>query len=213
MYFFGMKRLLCFIMLPLALSCVGKSDKPPVPRPPLVAKDTNLLQPEAPNPYAPVDLSPMDISYFPADYPVRKMTGQVEGDPVVRVVYSRPHRQGRRIFGSLLKYGIPWRLGANEATEIEFFRNVTIQGKRIAKGRYTLYAIPQQDQWTVVFNSNLFNWGLRTDTAHDIHRFDIPIQIIKQPVEYFSMAFQPAVNGAVLVMAWDTVEAQLVFQF
>src|SRR5689334_10851929 len=54
--------------------------------------------------YIPVDISPMDMSYLPADYPILKMSGKTTKMPVARVIYSRPHRQGRKIFGTLLKY-------------------------------------------------------------------------------------------------------------
>jgi len=182
-------------------------------RPTLVPKDSNLIKTDSINPYAPIDVSPMDMSYFPVDYPVRKMSGREKRQPVARVIYSRPHRQGRRIFGVLLKYGALWRLGANEATEIEFFQPVTIQDKKIAKGKYVLYAIPYQDKWSIVFNSNLNTWGLTPNPKDDVFKFDIPIQITNQPVEYFSMAFQKADNGADLVMAWDTVVARLPIQF
>src|SRR5687767_5582651 len=89
----------------------------------------------------PVDKSPMDMSYYPANYPVLKIQAKTKESPVARVVYSRPQKAGRVIFGSLVKYGEVWRLGANEATEIEFFRNVRLGGKKISKGRYTLCAI------------------------------------------------------------------------
>ena len=207
-----MKRLFCLVLLPFAVACVGETDTPPS-RPTIVAKDTNLLQPKAQNPYAPVDLSPMDIAYYPAEYPVMKMSGKATGDPMARVIYSRPQRQGRTIFGALLKYGEPWRLGANEATEIEIFQPVTIQGKKVAKGRYTLYSIPHEDKWTIVFNSNLYNWGLRPDPSKDVYRFDVPVRTLAQPVEFFTMVFQNTPDkGTVLLMAWDTVEAQLPIQ-
>mgnify|MGYP003694383693 CR=1 FL=1 len=57
----------------------------------------------------------MDMSYFPVNYSQKKMTHDITTLPVMRVIYSRPHRQGRTIFGNLLKYGERWRLGANEA--------------------------------------------------------------------------------------------------
>ena len=133
--------------------------------------------------------------------------------PVARVIYSRPHRQGRRIFGSLLKYGEPWRLGANEATEIEFFQPVSINNKRVGKSKYVMYAIPYQDKWTIVLNSNLNTWGLTPNAKDDVFRFDVPIQITNQPVEFFSMVFQKTGSGADLVMAWDTVVARLPIQF
>ena len=184
----------------------------PVSRPMLVPKDSGIIKTDSSNPYAPVDISPMDMSYFPVDYPVQKMTGKAAAAPLARVIYSRPHRQGRRIFGSLLKYGEPWRLGANEASEIEFFKSVRIQNKNVPRGKYVIYTIPYPDKWTIVLNTNLNSWGLTPNPKNDVFKFDIPIQITNQPIEYFSMVFKETPSGADLVMAWDTVVARLPIQ-
>lgn len=162
------------------------------------------------NPYVPVDVSPMDMAWLPVDYPKLTIKKPV---PVARVIYSRPHKQGRKIFGNVVKYGERWRLGANEATEIEVFIPVSIQNTKIAKGKYILYCIPEADKWTIVFNSNLNSWGLNLDPSKDLHRFIIPAQTKSQSVEYFSMVFQPTTGGADLVMAWDNVEARLPIQY
>src|SRR5215203_4768715 len=114
-----MKLLIGWLLL---LGVAGCGDAPIQTeiRPKLVHKDS--VPKDMTNPYAPVDVSPMDLSYLPADYP--KMSAKKM--PVARVMYSRPHKQGRKIFGSLLKFEEAWRLGANEATEIEFFQPVRI---------------------------------------------------------------------------------------
>ncbi len=176
-------------------------------------KDSHLVKKEAVNPYASIDISPMDISYFPEDYPILKMSGKVSDLPKARVIYSRPHRQGRTIFGALLKYGEPWRLGANEATEIEFFQPVTIQGKTVKKGRYILYCIPEANKWTIIFNTNLFCWGLKLDSKYDIARFDASVQPAPTSIEYFTMTFEKTAPGADLLMAWDGVTARLPIVF
>ena len=165
------------------------------------------------NPFAPVDVSPMDIAYLPSDYPIMKMTGGAKPLPLARVIYSRPHRQGRAIFGGLIKYGEPWRLGANEATEIEFFQPVTIQNKKIPKGRYVLYCIPQEDKWTIVFNSNLYSWGLKPHEEQDLYRFDIPVTTRANVLEYFTMVFEQPSENYELVMAWENKEGRLPLQF
>ncbi|HEX2534507.1 MAG TPA: DUF2911 domain-containing protein [Chitinophagaceae bacterium] len=204
-------KLLPAIALVLLCSCTGEGEqqKPITTNTP--KKDTALPTTEGPaNPYTPVDRSPMDIVYFPVDFPIRKMA-EKDAQLVARVIYSRPHRQGRTIFGSLLKWGEPWRLGANEATEIELFRPVTIQNRRVPKGRYILYCIPYPDRWTVVFNSNTFSWGLKPDTRLDVFRFDIPSAKSAANAEYFTMQFFDAPGGGTLLMAWDEVSAQLHF--
>ena len=87
----------------------------------------------AQSPAPALDKSPMDMSYFPVDYPILKIQDKVTGPPVVRVLYSRPQKKGRVLFGDLVQYGQVWRLGANEATEIEFFKDVKIDEKKVKK--------------------------------------------------------------------------------
>src|SRR6266404_4939076 len=171
--------------------------------------DTAIVNTTPVNPYSIVDISPMDMSYSPVDYPKRKMAHDITTPPVMRVIYSRPHKQGRVIFGNLLKYGEPWRLGANEATEIEFFQNVTIQGKKINAGRYIIYCIPYENKWTIILNNDIYTWGLKIDSSKDLMRFDIPIKKTSVNFEYFTLVFQPISNGAELVMAWDDIEGRL----
>lgn len=165
------------------------------------------------NPYSPVDVSPMDIAYFPPDYPIAKMTDPNLPPPKARVIYSRPHKQGRTIFGSLLKYGEHWRLGANEATELELFADATIQGKKVSAGRYVLYGIPQAGSWTIVFNKNVHSWGLKQDPALDVYRFSVPVEQAPAPVEFYTMTFQETGTGADLLMAWNSVVAKLPISF
>src|SRR6476619_2172968 len=94
-----------------------------------------------------MDKSPMDIAYFPEDFPVLKMSGKESGEPIARIIYSRPSKDGREIFGNVVKYGTYWRLGANEGTEIEFFRDVTINSEKVKKGRYIIYTVPYKNKW------------------------------------------------------------------
>src|ERR1017187_3744412 len=100
----------------------------------------------------PLDKSPMDMCYYPVDYPVLKIQHKSDAPLIARVIYGRPQKNNRSIFGDLVPYDMIWRMGANEATEIEFFRDIKIDGKKLIKGRYTLYAIPATDKWTLVLN-------------------------------------------------------------
>lgn len=195
-----------------AISCNNKVSEPqkPAPAPPInkVELDNSF--------YAPVDKSPMDVSYFPADYPMQKMTGTAPGDLIARVVYSRPQKNGRDIFvdtsittNFIQHYGQEWRLGANEATEIEFFKDISIKGKKFNKGRYVIFCIPYPDKWIIYFNSNLFSWGLHMDRSKDITFVELPIKNTTVPTEYFSMLFQKAAYGCDLIMAWGNVEVTM----
>lgn len=169
------------------------------------------------NPYSMGDQSPMDMSYFPEDYPLHKMNKEDSLPPVIRVIYSRPHKKNRLIFGksdqSLCPYGKPWRLGANEATEITFFKNVSINGKNISKGSYVIYCIPFQDKWTVVLNTNLYTWGLHIDDSKDIFKTDLPLMEQSPALEDFTMTFISAKYGADLLMTWDNVKCALPIEF
>lgn len=207
------KPTIAFSLLLLLVACNNTPTQAPPPEPRTV-QDT--LQPPVPessvNNYAPVDVSPMDMSYFPVDYPKLKMANPNSPPPAARIIYSRPHLQ-RRHFADILKYDQPWRLGANESTEIQFFRNASIQGKKIPAGRYILYCIPYADKWTVVLNSQIDTWGLKQETEKDIQRFDIPVSQNKFSLEYFTMVFEKTSTGADLVMAWDDVIARLPVSF
>lgn len=174
--------------------------------------DTSQKSAEHPddnNIYADVDISPMDMSYFPAKYPQLKMTNPDIAPPVMRVIYSRPHLQGRNLFEGILKYDQVWRLGANEATELDVFQPVTIGDKKIVPGRYSLYAIPKAGYWTIAVNTDLDLWGLKQDTAMDVVRVQIPVTYYNPVMEYFTMVFEKTDTGANLIMAWDDVVARL----
>lgn len=157
----------------------------------------------------PLDKSMMDVSYYPADFTVQKMGGKTDKEPVARVIYSRPARGGRDIFGEIVRFGKPWRLGANEATEIEFFRDVFIQGKDISKGKYTLYCIPFEERWELILNSSLYTWGLKIDPKADIQKFSVRTESLPFTMEYLSMQFIPLENDFALQISWDKTKVNL----
>jgi hypothetical protein len=157
-----------------------------------------------------LDNSPLDMSYYPVDYPVLKIQDKVNEPLIARVVYSRPQKRGRKLFGELVTYGQVWRLGANEATEVEFFRDVKVDGKLLKKGRYTLYALVNTDSWTIIFNKETDTWGaFRYDTAKDILRATAPVEKQSEVTEAFSIAFQKAGKGANLIFNWDDILVKL----
>lgn len=171
------------------------------------------VTPETENAYVPVDPSPMDMSYFPTEYPIMKMDSDNMKSPIMRVIYSRPQLHGRKLFHGFLKYGEPWRLGANESTEIEFYQKVTIQNKQVKPGRYIMYCMPQQDQWTIVLNSNIESWGLKQKANKDVDRFVIPVTHHNPRLEYFTMVFESIPKGANLIIAWEEEVAKLPIDF
>ena len=158
-----------------------------------------------------LDKSPMDMVYFPVNYPVLKIQDKVTTPPVARVIYSRPQTNNRIVFGDLIEYGKIWRLGANEATEVEFFKDVKIGGKKVAKGRYTLYALINPDEWTMILNKETDTWGsFKYDEKKDAVRVNVPVQRLSQTVDAFSLFFDKATTDSVhLVVEWDTAKVAL----
>ena len=157
-----------------------------------------------------LDKSPMDMSYYPVNYPVLRIQDKATEPLIARLIYSRPQRNGRNVFGELLEYNKVWRLGANEATEVEFFKDVLINGKVIPKGKYTLYAIPTEEKWTIIVNKEIDIWGaFKYDSGKDIVRADIPVQKQIDPLEAFAMFFEKAASGFVLTATWDNALVSL----
>jgi len=157
-----------------------------------------------------VDKSPMDVTYYPANYPILKIQNKATEPLVARVLYSRPQRQGRKVFGELVEYGKVWRFGANEATEIEFYKDVKVGGKKVPKGRYTLYAIVNETTWTVIINKETDIWGaFKYDSKKDLLRTDVTVQKTDEIVESMSMWFEKSTSGFSLIMAWEQVKVSL----
>ena len=152
----------------------------------------------------PIDQSPMDLSYCPANFSMMKTQGKNLEPLIARVFYSRPSMQGRKIFGGLIEYGSVWRVGANESTEIEFFKDVFVGSTRLKKGRYTLYAIPRDDKWTILFNKDLYTWGaFAYDAKKDAARTEVSSKVLQQPVEALTIYFERSHIGHQMNILWE----------
>jgi len=157
-----------------------------------------------------IDKSPLDESYCPQNYPILKMNGSIKDEPVARVIYSRPQKNGRTIFDGIVKFGEIWRLGANEATEIEFFKPVKFGGQNVPKGRYTMFAICDKNKWTIILNTNNYVWGLAYNQKKDLIRVDVPTQENIEDVEFLTIFFE---NGkpknASLNIMWESTKVSI----
>jgi len=209
-----MKRILFAALLPVLFSnCTEPEKKPAGNDIPTKSDATVKVLPPVSN-YTNPDRSPMDMVYFPTDYPLLKMTGKTTTPPLMRIIYSRPQKQGRQIFGGLVKYDVPWRLGANESTEIEFFSTATVAGKPVKPGRYILYCIPQETKWTIVLNSNLYSWGLEQNRQMDLVQFEVPVEKTNLAIEYFTIACEKKSDkSTALIFLWDDVKTKLPVSF
>ncbi|WP_423998239.1 DUF2911 domain-containing protein [Maribacter sp. IgM3_T14_3] len=142
-----------------------------------------------------IDKSPMDMAAYPTDYKV--------SEKAVRIIYGRPQLKGRSM-EELAPTGKVWRTGANEAPEITFYKDVMFGGKAVKAGTYSLFTIPGADEWTVILNKKLNQWGSYFyDEASDVARVTVPNGTDAASLEEFSIAFKDLNGGTQLVMGWD----------
>lgn len=164
-----------------------------------------------------VDKSPMDMAYYPSRVAFRafaKTEEEKSVKPVVRVIYSRPMKNDRVVFGELLKYDEIWRVGANESTEIMFYQDVKINGKAVKAGRYTLYANPQKDNWEIFINSDLDGWGhYAYDASKNVASITVPTQKTPKTVDAMAIMFEKADKGANMLIAWDDTMVSIPIEF
>ena len=133
--------------------------------------------------------------------PPSEATATVDGTDIT-IDYSQPSVKGREIFGQLVPYGKVWRTGANEATTFEASSDVTINGKPLPAGTYALFTIPNEDEWTIIFNKQAEQWGaFDYDESQDALRVDATPEKTEQPAE--QLTFDISDNGEVSMMWAD----------
>lgn len=133
----------------------------------------------------------------------------VQGNLELEVFYNRPYKKDRVIFGGLVPYGEVWRTGANEATTFSTNSDILIDGSLLPAGKYTLWTIPGPDSWKVIFNSEMYPWGITTkgepyrDPAFDVLTLELPVNTSYNSTEQFSIFFEEANNFILMMLAWD----------
>jgi hypothetical protein len=133
--------------------------------------------------------------------PPATATGKI-GDALVTVDYSSPAVKNRPVWGELVPFGKVWRAGANEATTIEFSQDVLVEGRHLAKGKYSFYTIPGENQWTVIFNKATGQWGTEYDERQDALRVNVKPRSTGTMHERLS--YQVTRNG--ILMRWEKLE-------
>lgn len=127
----------------------------------------------------------------------------------VTIDYSSPRRKGRKIFGGLVPYGKVWRTGANEATTLVTTVNLTIAGKAVPAGSYTLFTIPGEKSWTLIISKKTGEWGTEyPGEAEDLVRLEMQTGATPASVENFTIAFDgTGPKSCTLRMEWATTRA------
>ncbi|MCC2545940.1 DUF2911 domain-containing protein [Hymenobacter sp. BT175] len=137
--------------------------------------------------------------------PPATATGKA-GSGTVTIKYSSPAVKGRTIWGGLEPYGKVWRAGANEATTVEFTKDVTVQGKPLAAGTYSFFLIPTEKEWTVIFNKVAKQWGAyKYDEKQDALR--VTVMPRKAAAMTERLVYEVVSPG--MVMRWENVEVPL----
>ncbi|MEM1002127.1 MAG: DUF2911 domain-containing protein, partial [Bacteroidota bacterium] len=130
-------------------------------------------------------------------------------DLKLKVTYNRPSKRDREIFGALVPFDKVWRTGANEATTFECNEDLKLNGMHLPKGTYTLWTVPRDSIWTVMFNSKQYDWGVNEkmepmwDPNYDYINLEVPVEDLDSTVEKFTIAFNNTTGELELTMAWD----------
>lgn len=130
-------------------------------------------------------------------------------DLKLKVFYNRPSKKGREVFGGLVPYGQVWRTGANEATTFTTNKDLKIMGFLVPKGEYTLWTVPNDSSWKVMFNTKEYPWGVDKemkpmwDPNYDLLEIDIPVEKLESIVEQFTISFDNTTDNLKLTLAWD----------
>jgi len=135
--------------------------------------------------------------------PPAQVSQEVNGTTVT-IDYSQPSKRGREVFGSLEAYGKVWRTGANESSWIEVSNDVKVEGESLAAGKYGLFTIPGEDEWTIIFNKKWDGWGAyEYKQKDDVLRVKVKPSTTSEVVEM--LTFNIEEDGTVS-LAWDNTQ-------
>jgi hypothetical protein len=140
-----------------------------------------------------------------------------KGGKKLSVFYCRPSKKGREIFGELVPYDKVWRTGANEATTFTTATDIKINEKTLPAGKYTLWTIPGKDQWSVIFNSKQYGWGVSfggeasREAAADVLEVKVPVEQLNESTELFTIGFDDT-DPVKMVLTWDKTRVAVPIQ-
>jgi len=134
--------------------------------------------------------------------PPAKAEGSADGAKIV-IDYSKPSAKGRKMLGGNEPYGKVWRTGANEATTFDVDKNVKVEGKELPKGKYALFTIPGENEWTIIFNKTANQWG-----AYDYKEADDALRVTVKAgkTDKFVETFNISVEGGKVVLQWENTK-------
>jgi len=132
------------------------------------------------------------------------------GGKSVKTNYSSPRMKGRRIFGDLVPYGQVWRTGANEATTFVTSGDLTVGGKSVPAGSYTIFTVPTADKWTLIINKKTGEWGIPYKYESDeLARVDMKVSKLPSPMENFTISYEKSGSGCTMHIDWEATRASV----
>jgi hypothetical protein len=140
-------------------------------------------------------------------------------DLKLEVFYNRPYKKDREIFGALIPFNQVWRTGANEATTFETNKPLELNGIQLAARKYTLWTVPKDSTWHVIFNSKQYSWGVNAemkpmwDPNYDVINIEVPVQKLGNTVEQFTISFDNSTDNLFITMAWDDVKVAVPLKY
>jgi hypothetical protein len=155
--------------------------------------------------------------YYTKSFSPEDQVKYEQGDLKITVVYNRPSKKGRVIFGELVPYGKVWRTGANEATRFETTKDLTFGDKTLKAGKYSLWTIPGEHAWTIIFNSESGQWGVgfngeaNRNPSKDVFSLMAPSVSIEKEFEQFTIAIENMGEEHELTLIWDKTLVALPF--
>lgn len=135
-------------------------------------------------------------------------------DTYLKIVYSQPSKKGREIFGGIVPFGRVWRTGANEATEITLTTDITLGGKELKAGTYSMFTIPGEDRWTIIINADVGLWGsYNYNPKRDVLRLDVPVTTTQEAIELFNISIDSNNDKAEIYISWDRTKVAIPVQY
>jgi len=138
--------------------------------------------------------------------PHEKAQATVDGASVA-IEYGRPFMKGRKIVGGLVPFGKVWRTGADEATTLTTDKPLAFGSLSVPAGKYTLYTVPGEKEWTLIVNRQTGQWGTQYDQAQDLGRVAMKLQATAAPVEQFTITIGDTPAGGEIHFEWETTRA------
>ena len=148
--------------------------------------------------------------FYTKSFSPKGVTAFNEEENEITVTYSRPFKREREIFGELVPFDKVWRTGANEATVFKTLKDIKIDDSVLPSGSYSIFTIPGEESWKVIFNKETGQWGINPfsglanrDPEQDVLEIEVHAIQTQDTFEQFTINFDHVGNEIDMVLMWD----------